>query len=49
MEPLDWCGPRGGKPRVVFDFTIAGVKVVKIDMLGDPERLDQLDLTILND
>jgi hypothetical protein len=28
---------------------IAGGKVVKIDMLGDPERLDQLDLTILND
>ena len=39
----------GGQPRVVFDFTISGGKIVKIEMLGDPERLDQLDLAILTD
>ena len=39
----------GGQPRVVFDFTIAGGKIVKIEMLADPERLRQLDLAILKD
>jgi RNA polymerase sigma-70 factor (ECF subfamily) len=39
----------GGRPRVVFDFTIIGGKIVAIDMLADPERLDQLDLAILDD
>jgi RNA polymerase sigma factor (sigma-70 family) len=39
----------GGRPRVVFDFTIAGGKIVRIDILADPERLRQLDLTILDD
>ncbi len=39
----------GGQPRVVFDFTIAGGRIVKIDMLGDPERLNRLDLAILTD
>ncbi|HEV2035696.1 MAG TPA: sigma-70 family RNA polymerase sigma factor [Candidatus Dormibacteraeota bacterium] len=38
----------GGQPRVVFDFTISGGKIVKIEMLGDPERLDQLDLAMLS-
>ena len=37
----------GGRPRVVFDFTIAGGMIVEIDLLADPERLRQLDLTIL--
>ena len=39
----------GGQPRVVFDFTITGGKVVAIGLIADPERLHQLDLTILND
>src|SRR5438477_5474294 len=39
----------GGHPRVVFDFTIRGGKIVAIDMLADPERLLELDLTVLND
>ncbi|HEX2714810.1 MAG TPA: hypothetical protein VHM88_21700 [Candidatus Acidoferrales bacterium] len=39
----------GGQPRVVFDFTIAHAKIVKIDMVADPERLRQMDLTILKD
>jgi RNA polymerase sigma-70 factor (ECF subfamily) len=39
----------GGRPRVVIGFTIARGKIVKIDMLADPERLGQLDLTVLDD
>ena len=39
----------GGEPRVVFDFTIMDGKIVAIDMLADPERLRELDLTVLND
>jgi hypothetical protein len=39
----------GGRPRVVFGFTITRGKIVEINMLADPERLRQLDLTILND
>jgi RNA polymerase sigma-70 factor (ECF subfamily) len=39
----------GGKPRVVFGFTIEGEKIVAIDMLADATRLSELDLTILRD
>ena len=39
----------GGRPRVVFGFTITRGKIVEINMLADPELLRQLDLTILND
>jgi RNA polymerase sigma factor (sigma-70 family) len=39
----------GGRPRVVFGFTITRRKIVEINMLADPERLCQLDLKILND
>jgi len=38
----------GRRPRVVFAFTIARGKIVAIDLLADPERLRQLDLTVLN-
>jgi RNA polymerase sigma factor (sigma-70 family) len=34
----------GGRPRVVFGFTIMRGKIVEIDILADPERLRQLDL-----
>jgi len=37
----------GGRTRVVFSFTITGGKIVKIEMLADPEHLRRLDLTIL--
>jgi RNA polymerase sigma-70 factor (ECF subfamily) len=30
-------------------FTIVGGKVVAIDLLADPERLAQLDLTVLGE
>jgi RNA polymerase sigma-70 factor, ECF subfamily len=39
----------GGRPRVVFGFTIMNGKIVEIDLLADPERLLQLDLTLLKD
>jgi RNA polymerase sigma factor (sigma-70 family) len=39
----------GGRPRVVFGFTITGGKIVEIDILADPARLRQLDLAVLND
>jgi RNA polymerase sigma factor (sigma-70 family) len=39
----------GGRPRVVFAFTVAGARIVRIDLLADPERLRALDLTILGD
>ena len=37
----------GGHPRVVFNFTITDEKIVAIDLLADPERLNELGLTIL--
>jgi RNA polymerase sigma factor (sigma-70 family) len=36
-----------GRPRVVFGFTIAGGKIVGIDMLAEPARLRRLDVTLL--
>ena len=36
-----------GRPFAVMGFTIAGGKIVEIDILADPERLDRLDLTVL--
>jgi RNA polymerase sigma factor (sigma-70 family) len=39
----------GGRPRIVFSFTITRGKVVEIDILADPERLGQLDLAVLGD
>ena len=39
----------GGHPRIVFDFTITGGKIVAIDMLADPERLNELDLAVLKE
>jgi RNA polymerase sigma-70 factor (ECF subfamily) len=39
----------GGRPRVAFSFKIVGDKIVAIDMLGDPDRLEQLDVVVLND
>jgi len=39
---------QGGRPRVVFAFTITRGKIVRIDLVADPERLHQIDLTILD-
>ncbi|OLC09270.1 MAG: RNA polymerase subunit sigma-70 [Chloroflexi bacterium 13_1_40CM_67_9] len=37
----------GGRPRVVFGFTIEQGKIVAIDMIADREGLGQLDIAIL--
>jgi len=37
----------GGRPRVVFSFTLTGGKITAIDLLGDPAVLGQLDLVTL--
>jgi hypothetical protein len=39
----------GGRPRVVFGFTITNGRIAEIDILADPERLGQLDLAVLDD
>ena len=38
-----------GRPLSVMGFTVTGGKIVAIDVLSDPERLQQLDLTVLDD
>jgi RNA polymerase sigma factor (sigma-70 family) len=37
----------GGRPRVVFGFTIAGGKIRQIELVADPVRIDALDLAIV--
>jgi RNA polymerase sigma-70 factor (ECF subfamily) len=39
----------GGQPRVALGFTLARGKIVAIDMIGDAERLGQLDIKVLDD
>jgi ketosteroid isomerase-like protein len=39
----------GGRPRVVFGFTIADGRIVAIDLLADPDHLDRLEPTVLGD
>jgi aspartate/methionine/tyrosine aminotransferase len=38
----------GGRPGVVFGFTITGGTIVEIDLVADPESLRRLDLVILD-
>lgn len=38
-----------GQPFSVMGFTIRCKKIVEIDILADPVRLRQLDLTVLDD
>jgi len=37
----------GGKPRVVFGFKVAQDKVVEIEMIADPARLEAMEVVIL--
>ena len=37
-----------GKPFAVMGFIVAQAKIVEIDIIFDPERLDRLDLTVLD-
>jgi hypothetical protein len=39
---------RDGRPFAIAGFTIRNRKIVEMDILADPERLSQLDLTILD-
>ena len=36
-----------GRAHMVFGFTIANGKVVEIDLIADPERIGELDLSVL--
>jgi RNA polymerase sigma factor (sigma-70 family) len=38
-----------GRPMAVMGFTVSAGKIVEIDILADPARLRQLDLTVLED
>ena len=42
-----WSARSTEKPFSVMAFTVQGGKIVEIDILADPERLSQLDLTVL--
>ena len=44
--PRAWSRP--GRQISVMGFTVAGGKIVEIDILADRERLDQLDLIVLD-
>jgi len=37
-----------GRPFAVLGFTVAAGRIVEIDILVDPERLDRLDYTVLD-
>lgn len=37
----------GGRPRVVFAFTITGRKVIAIEMIADPQRIGELEVALL--
>ena len=37
-----------GKPFAVMGITVAGGKIVELDILADPERLSRLDLAVLD-
>jgi hypothetical protein len=39
---------RDGRPFAIAGFTIRNRRVVEMDILTDPERLRQIDLTILD-
>jgi RNA polymerase sigma-70 factor (ECF subfamily) len=40
---------RDGRPFSVGAFTVRGGRIVEFDILADPDRLSQLDLTVLRD
>jgi RNA polymerase sigma factor (sigma-70 family) len=39
----------GGRPVAVMGFTVSGGKIVEINSINDPERLRQLDLSVLSE
>ena len=38
----------GGRAKVVWDVTIIGDKIIRIDMVADADSLSELDLVILD-
>jgi RNA polymerase sigma factor (sigma-70 family) len=36
----------GGRPRVVLSFTTGGDRITAVDLIADPDRLAELDLTV---
>ena len=38
---------QGGAPRIAFEFTIGGGRIVAVEMVADPEVLGQLDVSPL--
>jgi RNA polymerase sigma-70 factor (ECF subfamily) len=38
-----------GTPFAVLALTVRGGRIVRIDILADPERLGQFDLTLVTD
>jgi RNA polymerase sigma-70 factor (ECF subfamily) len=38
----------GGRTRIALDFTIAGGRIIAIDAIADPERLREIEVTIVN-
>jgi RNA polymerase sigma-70 factor, ECF subfamily len=38
----------GGRPRVVFGFLFSGERIIAIEMVADADRLDELDLVIVD-
>jgi RNA polymerase sigma-70 factor (ECF subfamily) len=40
---------RDGRPFSVIGFTVSDGKITEIDVLLDPDRLRQLDLSVLDD
>ena len=39
----------GGRIRGAVEFTLSGDRIVQIDVIGDPEHLEQLDVVLLED
>jgi RNA polymerase sigma-70 factor (ECF subfamily) len=39
---------RNGRPFSVAGITVAGDRITEVDLLGDPKRLAELDLTVLD-
>ena len=37
-----------GEPFAVMAFTVSGGRIVEIDVLADPDRLNRLDLAVLD-
>ena len=38
---------QGGTPKVAFDFTVVAGKVTKIEMIGDDDVLEEIDIDLL--